>query len=149
MYNIVNWDTDEIITSTEKLSTAKRLCRQQGHTGDGNGDYYSPVALVRDENGCCVYNPKFTVGKHDHLKAETFTIVARDDDDSKWQSVDTRGSLQAAIVLANNTAEPLVAVFITAHQDAAPRYLRDNRDRNKYPICSGQYLINAQESDCF
>lgn len=68
MYNIVNWDTNEIIAKVSKLSTAKRLCRNQGHTGQSNGAYYAPVARAQDDNGFCVYNPKFRVGKDDNFQ---------------------------------------------------------------------------------
>jgi hypothetical protein len=151
MYHIKNWDTDEIITSAEKLSAAKRLCRKQGHTGGSNGAYYAPVARVQDINDHCVYNPVFKVGKHDHLKAETFAI-AKSDDGCDWQLVDTRGSLTFAITLAKNTIEPVVAVFTKAQWEDGnyrPRFLRDNRDKNRWPIRGLEGLINSVPSDHF
>jgi hypothetical protein len=151
MYSIVNWDNDEIITTAAKLSTAKRLCRQQGHVGDDRAGHYAPIARVQDENGFCVYNPVFKVGKDDHLKAEKF-VVAQSDDGEFWTVVDTRGSLRFANILASNVEAPMVAVFTAAQwRDGSlrPRSLRDNRDKNKLPVCGLEGLINSAPSDHF
>lgn len=67
MYSIVNWDTNQTITKVAKLPAAKRLCRGLGYIGQGNGAWYAPVARVCDEDGHCVYNPKFKVGKDDNF----------------------------------------------------------------------------------
>ena len=65
MYFVKNWETDETIDSFEKLTTAKRYCRGQGHTGQlaPNGQYL-PIAYVADDEGYLVYNPRFkaTIG---------------------------------------------------------------------------------------
>jgi len=62
MYRIINWDTGEVISEWKALPTAKRYCRGEGHTGEGNGVWFNPVAWVADEDGNCVYNPRFQVG---------------------------------------------------------------------------------------
>ena len=150
MYDIINWDTNELITSSEKLATAKRLCRAQGHTGDGNGGYYAPVAFVQ-ESGFCVYNPKFRVGKHDHLKAENFVVAL--DNGAGWELVDTRGSLPAANILARNTSALMVAVFTKAQWADGnldrPRYLHDNRDKSNLPVKGLEGLVNSVPAGYF
>jgi hypothetical protein len=62
MYQVVNWDTEEIISEHKTLAAASRKARGQGHTGKNASMFsgYSPVAFVRDESGACVYNPRFS-----------------------------------------------------------------------------------------
>jgi hypothetical protein len=67
MYTIVRWDNNQSLGTYEDLATAKRQCRKLGHTGKPYGNTYPPIARVDDENGT-VYNPRFVVGKHDHLQ---------------------------------------------------------------------------------
>lgn len=73
MFKVINWDTNAVIVEFAALSDAKKVCRNQGHTGET--DYwkvsYFPVARVNDENGC-VYNPVFKVGKDDNFKKIPF-----------------------------------------------------------------------------
>ena len=45
----------------DKLATARRYAKGAGHTGEGNGSYYNPVAYVEDEEGYCAYNPRFSM----------------------------------------------------------------------------------------
>ena len=61
MYHVKNWDTDEIIASFDNLKDAKRVARAQGHTGETvpESKWIPPVAYVADDNGYCVYNPRF------------------------------------------------------------------------------------------
>ncbi len=62
MFKVMNWDTREVMYEFKKLATAKRYAKRAGHIGKGNGSYYSPVAYVEDDNGFCVYNPRFSIG---------------------------------------------------------------------------------------
>jgi len=61
MYHVTYWDTGKIYQSFEKLAIAKRYARGLGHTGK---EYpfltgFPPVAYVANDNGECVYNPRF------------------------------------------------------------------------------------------
>lgn len=68
MYKIINWNTNEVIAEIASLSAAKRVCRKLGHTSKAWGKHYPPIAYVADDGGL-VYNPRFSVGKHDDFKA--------------------------------------------------------------------------------
>lgn len=60
LYHVTLWETGEI-TGTYPLGLAKRYARGQGHTGEDNPMLtgYPPIAFVADDNGNCVYNPRF------------------------------------------------------------------------------------------
>jgi len=62
MYHVVNWDTNETIKSFDKLAIARRYCRGMGHTGEDCPGLtgYPPIARVQDDDGYCVYNPRFS-----------------------------------------------------------------------------------------
>lgn len=69
MYRVVLWDTNQVIFETSHLSSAKRIARNQGHTGEP----YPPIARVdepmQDGPGYGIlYNPRFVVGKDDDFK---------------------------------------------------------------------------------
>ena len=61
MYHVKNWNTNKIYRSFEKLAIAKKYARGMGHTGEDvkglNG--YMPIAFVANDDGECVYNPRF------------------------------------------------------------------------------------------
>ena len=76
MYKVVNWDTRETMHEFEKLVVAKRYAKGAGHIGKGNEVYYSPVAYVEDEDGYCVYNPRFSV----KISAAVGNIINSNDD---------------------------------------------------------------------
>ena len=61
MYRVVDWNTDKIYDEFEKLTDAKRYCRNMGHTGEDIEIFtgYPPVAYVTNEKDECVYNPRF------------------------------------------------------------------------------------------
>jgi len=61
MFHVTYWDTQEIYRSFSKLSIAKKYARGLGHTGEDNPTLtgYPPVAFVANDNGECVYNPRF------------------------------------------------------------------------------------------
>jgi len=61
MFYVKRWDNDEILSTWDKLAVAKRYAKGAGHTGEmaPNGRYL-PVAYVEDEEGNCVYNPRFS-----------------------------------------------------------------------------------------
>lgn len=64
MYNVVNWDTDEVIKSFKKLSEAKKFCRGLGHLPyDEFTTSYPPIARVDNSEGFTVYNPRFPYEK--------------------------------------------------------------------------------------
>ena len=58
MYYVKSWDTDEILSTHKTLAIARRYCRGQGH-GEVAGASYVPIAYVADEDGHCVYSPRF------------------------------------------------------------------------------------------
>ena len=62
MYHVTLWETGEIHRSFKKLAIAKRYARGQGHTGEDDPllTGYPPIAYVADDNGYCVYNPRFS-----------------------------------------------------------------------------------------
>lgn len=62
MYHVTIWDTKKIYKSFNKLGTAKRYCRGMGHTGEDIPMLYNypPIAFVADDDGYCVYNPRFS-----------------------------------------------------------------------------------------
>ena len=60
-YRVVRWETDEIITEVTSLKSAKKRCREMGHTDEHNGKWYLPIARVDNNAGECVYNPRFKV----------------------------------------------------------------------------------------
>ena len=66
MFYVKSWDTDEVLSEHTNLPMARRYCRGRGHTGEGNGAYYLPVAYVANEAGELVYNPRFSmnIGRH-------------------------------------------------------------------------------------
>ena len=61
MYHVTYWNSQKIYRSFEKLAIAKRYARGLGHTGEDNHTLngYPPVAFVANDNGECVYNPRF------------------------------------------------------------------------------------------
>ena len=76
MYKVMNWDTREVMYEFEKLATARRYAKGAGHIGKGNGSYFSPVAYVEDENGYCVYNPRFSM----RISSAVGNIINSNDD---------------------------------------------------------------------
>ena len=85
MYHVVSWDTNEVMTrpdgtplSFEKLAVARRWCRGQGHTGEDNSGLtgYPPIARVQDDDGYCVYNPRFSK----NISAAVGNVVNSNDD---------------------------------------------------------------------
>lgn len=61
MFHVTYWDNGKIYKSFEKLAIAKRYARDLGHTGQEipflTG--FPPIAYVSNDNGECVYNPRF------------------------------------------------------------------------------------------
>jgi hypothetical protein len=62
MFYVVRWDTGEVAYKFEKLAIAKRYARGMGHTGEDHPFLtgYPPIARVQNEDGECVYNPRFS-----------------------------------------------------------------------------------------
>ena len=67
-YYVRSWDTGEIMTGEsgkplifDHLNRAKKYARGCGHTGEDSPILtgYPPIAYVSDEEGNCVYNPRF------------------------------------------------------------------------------------------
>lgn len=60
-FNVVSWDTGEILHADLPLGLAKRYARGEGHTGEDNPILtgYPPIAYVADRDGNIVYNPHF------------------------------------------------------------------------------------------
>jgi hypothetical protein len=66
-YYIINWATDEAITSFESKEDAKKYCKSLGHTGEYKPNVYKgypPIAWVGKWDNdtlqmVCVYNPRF------------------------------------------------------------------------------------------
>lgn len=65
MYYVISWDSREVLDQCDKLSTAKKIARNYGHTGENNPILtgYPPVAYVSNENREVVYNPRFKKDK--------------------------------------------------------------------------------------
>ena len=59
MYRVLDWTNDRELSSHATLSAARRACRKLGHDGTHNGKYYAPVSFVADDDGFCIYNPRF------------------------------------------------------------------------------------------
>jgi hypothetical protein len=61
MYHVTRWDTGEITRSFFSLAIAKKYARGAGHTGEDDPllTGYPPIAYVADDEGYCVYNPRF------------------------------------------------------------------------------------------
>lgn len=70
-YQVINWNTREVIKSFSKLSEAKKYCRGLGH---GEANYiltsYPPLAFVGDMNGDLVYNPYFRYSEKDQKEMD-------------------------------------------------------------------------------
>ena len=70
-YQIIDWNTDQVLSTSNSLSAAKRICRGFGHNGRQDGKWFQPIACVvidegeidRDGNIVwgVVYNPQFKV----------------------------------------------------------------------------------------
>lgn len=62
MYYVISWDTGETLGEYKKLAIAKRYARGQGHTGEDHPilTHFPPIAYVANEQGECVYNPRFS-----------------------------------------------------------------------------------------
>lgn len=80
-YLVVLWDTGQILLETPHLPSAKRIARNQGHTGKPYGKFYPPVARVDElmQDGSpgygVLYNPRFVIGKHDDFKPIAFINI--------------------------------------------------------------------------
>jgi hypothetical protein len=64
-YYVVNWNTDAVISSHDKLPEARRVAKAQG-SEPADPRYFTgdhPIAFVRNEDGSCAYNPKFKHGE--------------------------------------------------------------------------------------
>lgn len=81
MYKVIIWNTGQVLLETPHLASAKRIARNQGHTGEPYGKFYSPIArvdepMVEGSPGYGVkYNPVFQVGKHDNFKPVPFVNI--------------------------------------------------------------------------
>jgi len=77
MYHVTDWNTKKVIRSFKSLGVAKRWCRGQGHTGEDNSGLtgYPPIAFVANDNGECVYNPRFSK----RISAAAGAIVTNND----------------------------------------------------------------------
>ena len=73
MFYVVRWDTGKVTHEFEKLAIAKRYARGAGHTGEDHPFLtgYPPVAHVQNEEGKCVYNPRFSK----RIKAEVGGLI--------------------------------------------------------------------------
>ena len=62
MFYVKRWADDEVIREYPKLAIAKKYARGQGHTGEDHPflTSYPPIAYVANEDGECVYNPRFS-----------------------------------------------------------------------------------------
>lgn len=59
-YRVVTWGKRSIIAEDLPLAAAKKQARGLGYDADiNNGKWFAPIAFVEDENGFCVYNPRF------------------------------------------------------------------------------------------
>jgi len=60
-YQVISWDTGEILFVFDTLNSAKRKAKSLGHTGEDNPILtgYPPIAYVSNEFGEVVYNPRF------------------------------------------------------------------------------------------
>jgi hypothetical protein len=60
-YHVTYWDNGDVYRTFDKLAIAKRYARGLGHTGEDDLMLtgYPPVAYVANDNGECVYNPRF------------------------------------------------------------------------------------------
>ncbi len=65
MYHVKNWDTNEILSSHEKITVARFQARKLGHTGENDPGLkgYPPIAYVVNDHNFCIYNPRFKKGK--------------------------------------------------------------------------------------
>lgn len=78
MYHVIFWDTGKTYKSFEKLNRAKRYAKGLGHTGENDPFLtgYPPIAYVADDDGYCVYNPRF--GKR--ISSSVGSIINSNDD---------------------------------------------------------------------
>jgi hypothetical protein len=78
MYHVTIWDTQKIHRSFTKLGVAKRWCRGLGHTGEDDPGLtgYPPIAFVANDDGECVYNPRFSK----NISAAAGAIINSNDD---------------------------------------------------------------------
>ena len=68
-YQIMAWDTGEILSTSDSVNQARRICRGFGHTDKVIGRWYEPIAYVAVKNDelnfagqevwGVVYNPQF------------------------------------------------------------------------------------------
>lgn len=81
MYKVILWETGQTLFETDHLPSAKRIARNQGHTGKPHGKFYPPVARVDEkmQDGSpgygTLYNPRFVVDKHDDFKPIPFINI--------------------------------------------------------------------------
>jgi hypothetical protein len=77
-YHVTYWATNEIYRTFDKLAIAKKYARGLGHTGEDNQTLtgYPPIAFVANDDGECVYNPRF--GKR--ISSSLHHIVNSNDD---------------------------------------------------------------------
>lgn len=61
-YQVINWETDEIMAEFDGLNAARRYCKRLG-AGPDEGPHFTslpPIAFVRDScTGSLIYNPRF------------------------------------------------------------------------------------------
>ena len=62
MFFVTLWENGQVVHEFEKLTIAKRYARGMGHTGEDHPGLtgYPPIAFVANEDGECVYNPRFS-----------------------------------------------------------------------------------------